>query len=81
MSFYPTASATAYGQTPKFVKAKHSAKAEGENWAYGPTLEIRWKSINLRARALNEPEIVLGFSERKTFGFSFKFDLSGSQEK
>jgi hypothetical protein len=36
--FYPTASATAYGQRPKFVKAKHSATAEGENSAYGPTL-------------------------------------------
>ena len=33
--FYPTASATAYGQRPKFVRAKHSATAEGENCAYG----------------------------------------------
>ena len=30
--FYPTASATAYGQRPKFFMA------EGENCAYGPTL-------------------------------------------
>ena len=37
--FYPTASATAYGQRPKFIRAEHSATAEGENWAYGPTLE------------------------------------------
>ena len=36
--FDPTASATAYGQRPKFVSAKHSARAEGENSAYGPTL-------------------------------------------
>ena len=36
--FYPTASATAYGQRPKFVMAEHSATAEGENCAYGPTL-------------------------------------------
>ena len=36
--FYPTASATAYGQRPKFVRAKHSATAKGENCAYGPTL-------------------------------------------
>ena len=36
--FYPTASATAYGQRPKFFRAKHSATAEGENCAYGPTL-------------------------------------------
>ena len=36
--FYPTAPATAFGQRPKFVKAKHSATAVGENWAYGPTL-------------------------------------------
>ena len=41
--FYPTASATAYGWRPKFVRAKHSASAEGENWTYGPTL---WNRIN-----------------------------------
>ena len=38
--FYPTASATAYGQRPKFFRAEHSATAEGENCAYGPTLHI-----------------------------------------
>ena len=38
--FDPTASATAYGQRPKFVRAKHSATAEGENCAYGPTLGL-----------------------------------------
>ena len=37
---YPTASATAYGQRPKFFKAEHSATAEGENCAYGPTLDF-----------------------------------------
>ena len=36
--FYPTALATAYGQRPKFFRAEHSATAEGENCAYGPTL-------------------------------------------
>ena len=36
--FEPTASATAYGQRPKFVRAEYSATAEGENCAYGPTL-------------------------------------------
>ena len=36
--FYPTASATAYGRRAKFVRAEHSATAEGENCAYGPTL-------------------------------------------
>ena len=36
--FYPTASATAYGRRPKFVRAEYSATAEGENCAYGPTL-------------------------------------------
>ena len=35
---YPTASATVYGRRPKFFMAKHSATAEGENRAYGPTL-------------------------------------------
>ena len=38
--FYPTALATAYGQRPKFFRAEHSATAEGENCAYGPTLII-----------------------------------------
>ena len=38
--FYPTASATAYDQRPKFVRAEHSATTEGENCAYGPTLGI-----------------------------------------
>ena len=38
--FYPTTSATAFGQRPKFVRAEHSATAEGENCAYGPTLSI-----------------------------------------
>ena len=37
--FYPTALATAYGQRPKFFRAEHSATAEGENCAYGPTLQ------------------------------------------
>ena len=34
----PTALATVYGQRPKFFIAEHSATAEGENSAYGPTL-------------------------------------------
>ena len=38
--FYPTASATAYGQRPKFVRAKHSATAEGKNCAYGQTQNL-----------------------------------------
>ena len=38
MLFYPTASAMAYGQRPKIVRAENSATAEGENCAYGPTL-------------------------------------------
>ena len=36
--FYPTASATAYDRRLKFVKAKHSATSESENYAYGPKL-------------------------------------------
>ena len=35
---YSTASATVYGQRPKFFMAEYSAAAEGENYAYGPTL-------------------------------------------
>ena len=39
LSFFdPTASATAYGQRPKFSMAELLATAEGENCAYGPTL-------------------------------------------
>ena len=38
--FNPTASATVYGRGPKFFRAEHSATAEGENCAYGPTLGI-----------------------------------------
>ena len=37
--FYPTASATVYGQRSKFFMAEHSATAEGENCAYGSTLQ------------------------------------------
>ena len=40
MIFYPTASATAYGQRPKFFRAEHSATAKGENCTYGPTLSF-----------------------------------------
>ena len=42
MVFHPTASATAYGQRPKFFRAEHSATAEGENSAYGPTLLLSY---------------------------------------
>ena len=45
MFFYPTASATAYGRRPKFVMAEHSATAEGENCAYGPTLYHSSKNL------------------------------------
>ena len=50
MYFYPTASATAYGRRPKFVRAEHSATAEGENWAYGPTLQD-WKTYHITSEA------------------------------
>ena len=36
--FDPTASATVYGQRPKFFRAEHSATAEDEFCAYGPTM-------------------------------------------
>ena len=38
LHFYPTASATAYGNRPKFVRAEHLATAEGKNCAYCLTL-------------------------------------------
>ena len=41
--FYPTASAR-----PKFFRAEHSATAEGENFAYGPTLPSIYKIRNMR---------------------------------
>ena len=46
-NFNPTASATAYGQRPKFFRAEHSATAEGENCAYGPTLVERYLNPRL----------------------------------
>ena len=36
----PTASATAYSQKPKVVRAEQSAMAEVENCVYGPTLDF-----------------------------------------
>ena len=39
--FYRTASATTYGQRPKFARAERLATAQGENCAYGPTLMFR----------------------------------------
>ena len=51
--FYPTASATAYGQMPKFVKAEHSATAEGEKCDYGPTLLKSDKNGALLFQSIN----------------------------
>ena len=45
--FYPTASATVYGRRPKFVRAEHSATAEGEKYGYGPTLEARAEILEI----------------------------------
>ena len=36
---------TAYGRRPKFVRAEHTATAEGENCTYGPTLRKYEKSL------------------------------------
>ena len=47
--FYPMASAMAYGQRPKFVRAEHSATAVNEKCGYGPTL----------------PKVVEGFLKEK----------------
>ena len=51
--FDPTASATAYGQRPKFVRAEPSATAEGKNCAYGPTLQTTDRKIE-NNNCLNE---------------------------
>ena len=50
--FDPTALATAYGQRPKFVRAEHSATAEGENCTYGPTLQQRHSKTLVNARCV-----------------------------
>ena len=71
--FYPTASATAYGRRPKFVRAEHSATAEGENCAYGPTLpetSILWKADDVRI-----DEIVSEWNLRKSKGFCDQTDI------
>ena len=51
MFLYPTASATAYGWRPKFVRAEHSATAEGENCAYSPTLCFLDPALDFKQRA------------------------------
>ena len=56
--FYPTASAMAYRQSPKFVGTKHSATAKGENCAYGPILIISFGYVDSQAKiflSLNPP--------------------------
>ena len=63
--FDPTASATAYGQRPKFVGAEHSATAEGENCAYGPTLQI-WKT----KKSSKIEDNTLGILRRSFFPFN-----------
>ena len=40
-----------YGRRPKFFRADHSDMAEGENWAYGPTLQ--WHHIFKNNRLWN----------------------------
>ena len=57
--FYPTASATAYGQRPKFVRAEHSATAEGENCAYGPTLSAVFNKVQVNQKYKRLPIIIL----------------------
>ena len=56
--FDPTASATAYGQRPKFAMAEHSATAEGENCAYGPTLRLNISPELLLCMRTNERTVV-----------------------
>ena len=43
-NFDPMASAMAYGQKPKVVRAKQSAMVEGENCTYSPTLQ-NWLNV------------------------------------
>ena len=56
---YPTASATVYGRRPKFFMAEHSATAEGENRAYGPTLHILKIKVGPRHYLLKNKELAL----------------------
>ena len=57
--FYPMASAMAYGRRPKFVRAKHTAMAEGENCAYGPTLIFDINSRVSNIESDNSQNVVL----------------------
>ena len=58
--FYPTASATVYGRRPKFFMAEHSATAEGENRAYGPTLLREYiHSLQLQHAAISR---IIGYT-------------------
>ena len=66
--FYPTASATAYGQRPKFFRAEHSATAEGENCSNGPTLfQVNGKLVHCHATA---------FEHRNFTNFGDKFFMN-----
>ena len=56
--FDPTASATAYGQRPKFFRAEHSATAEGENCAYGPTLGNKEISCGLHSTNVDPSQLL-----------------------
>ena len=57
---YPTASATVYGRRPKFFMAEHSATAEGENRAYGPTLLREYiHSLQLQHAAISR---IIGYT-------------------
>jgi hypothetical protein len=58
--FYRTASATAYGQGPKFVMAEHLATAEGENCSYGPTLYHSHQAIYVDSYNLNTMSLEIG---------------------
>ena len=74
--FYPTASATVYGQRPKFFRAEHSATAEGENWAYGPTL-VDWMNVT----KMHQSAVCSQSQVKITFHFHFAFDLQSSLGK
>ena len=74
--FYPTASATAYSQRPKFFRAEHSATAEGENCAYGPTLNF-YKSLQIDLDFLPDsyPDHFMCFMPRKFLYLLYSRDI------
>ena len=64
------------GQRPKFVRAEHSATAEGVNCAYGPTLVLTLKNQTLKTYRWVADILRINFSCGNLANFTTLFTLS-----